>query len=182
LENLNLQRNVLRGALPSGFTNLVKLVILNLSNNFFSAQLPEDMSVFSNLVELRINTNYASNVPTFGFSGTIPASIGSLTGLTILNLYENIITGTLPAEIGLLQNLQILDVAFTKLTGFVPGSYGALVSLEEFYITGTSIEGVIPDALCLIQDAYIQTECTVECECCAVCLDSAGTAPAKRNM
>ena len=179
MEDLNLEANILRGGLPDGFTNLVKLVLLNLSENFFQGQLPEDMGAFSNLVELRINTNIASNNPIFGFAGSIPASIGSLTGLTILNMYENLFTGTLPAEIGLLQNLEILDVAYTALTGFVPESYGALVNLEEFYVYGTNVEGSIPDGICLIQDAFIQTECTmVECDCCADCFDS--SAPAVR--
>lgn len=170
---MNLASNILRGVLPIGFTNLVKLVYLNLSVNFFFGQLPEDMSVFSNLAELHINTNVASNNVIFGFSGTIPASIGSLTGLTILNIYENLFTGTLPSEIGLLKNLQILDVAYTELNGFVPDSYGALNDLEEFYMYGTSIEGSIPDGICLIQGAFIQTECTMECDCCADCFDSA---------
>ena len=130
------------------------------------------MGAFSNLAELHINTNIASNNVAFGFAGSIPASIGSVTSLRILNMYENLFTGTLPPEIGLLQNLEILDVAYTPLTGFVPESYGALVNLEFFYVFGTNVEGAIPDGICLIQDALIQTGCTIQCDCCVECFDS----------
>ena len=40
-------------------------------------------------------------------SGEIPAELGSLTNLQVLNLYDNELSGTIPAELGQLTNLPV---------------------------------------------------------------------------
>ena len=91
--------------------NLVKLIVVDLSDNFLAGPLPADWSPMTELVELKLNTNYATNNVNFGFSGLIPASLGSLEKLVVLEMHENRFTGPLPRELGNLKNLQILDVA-----------------------------------------------------------------------
>ena len=57
-----------------------------------------------------------------GMTGTIPAELGSLTGLTVLSLVENDLTGAIPVELGNLTNLTGLHLGGNLLTGCIPGS------------------------------------------------------------
>ena len=51
---------------------------------------------------------------------SIPAELGSLTGLTHLDLSDNSLTGAIPAELGLLHNLEELRLSGNSLTGCIP--------------------------------------------------------------
>ena len=53
-------------------------------------------------------------------TGSIPASIGALTGLTMLDLAVNSLRGSIPASIGSLVNLQYLLLDHNLLTGTIP--------------------------------------------------------------
>ena len=55
-------------------------------------------------------------------TGTIPAELGILTGLTFLNLEGNYLTGTIPVELGNLTNLTGLYLGGNLLTGCIPES------------------------------------------------------------
>jgi Leucine-rich repeat (LRR) protein len=52
----------------------------------------------------------ALELPRYNMSGTLPASIGNLTGLTILDLSSNRLHGTLPSTIGLISGLLELNL------------------------------------------------------------------------
>ena len=168
LEVLNLEENVIRGRLPSGFAeSLLSLRVLNLSRNFFAGPIPANIGRMSQLIEIRLSTNFAD--PVFGFTGPIPASIGLLGDLLRLDLNENRLTGTLPSQIGFLQNLQLFNVGFNpSLAGTIPTEYGNLDNLKAFYIIGTGINGVVPGAMCS-SDPFIQIDCSdqIACSCCA---------------
>ena len=167
LQVLDIATNFLNGTLPLGLQNLQNLIFFDLSQNFLGGPLP-DFSNFLKLVEVKLNTNYATNGPEFGFSGTIPSSLGLLTSLVTLDLYENRLTGVLPGELGSLIKLQVLDVASNTLTGFVPQEYSGLSSLKALYLNGTHIQGSIPTKMCSLQ-AYIEVDCSVSCSCCSQC-------------
>ena len=53
-------------------------------------------------------------------TGTIPAGLGSLTGLTHLDLSDNSLTGDIPAELGLLHNVVSVKLSGNSLTGCIP--------------------------------------------------------------
>ena len=53
-------------------------------------------------------------------TGTIPAELGSLTGLTHLDLSDNSLTGDIPAELGLLSSLVSVKLSGNSLTGCIP--------------------------------------------------------------
>ena len=65
----------------------------------------------------------------FGLSGAVPAEIGQLTLLRVLNLNDNKLT-SLPAEIGQLTLLKVLWLDENQLTS-LPAEIGQLVSLKE---------------------------------------------------
>ena len=65
----------------------------------------------------------------FGLTGAVPAELGQLTSLRLLNLHGNQLT-SLPAEIGQLTSLEGLNAGGNKLTS-VPAEIGQLTSLKE---------------------------------------------------
>jgi len=64
-----------------------------------------------------------------GLSGPMPADLGDLTGLTLLDLGRNAVSGEIPAELGNLTQLTILGLGTTELSGSIPPELGNLASL-----------------------------------------------------
>lgn len=66
-----------------------------------------------------------------GIAGTIPAELGRLSNLKILDLRDNELTGEIPTELGALMNLRELRLRGNKLTGCIPQEVLAIPSLEQ---------------------------------------------------
>ena len=79
--------------------------------------------------------------------GSIPAELGQLTNLIVLNLKGNNLTGEIPAELGQLTNLIVLNLRGNNLTGEIPAELGQLSSLKELYLRGNQLTGCIPPGL-----------------------------------
>jgi len=84
------------------------------------------------------------NLRTNGMTGTIPASIGSLKNLQVLDLGGNAINGSIPAALGKLVNLQTLNMDNTSLSGSIPSSLGKLVNLQVLNLFNNHLSGIIP--------------------------------------
>ena len=100
-----------------------------------------------------------------GLSGTIPAQLGSLTALTILDFSTsqqicedyvcrdteehelNRLTGTIPTELGNLSNLVHLDLHRNQLSGPVPTELGGLSNLTWLSLWENELSGSIPTQL-----------------------------------
>ncbi|KAH7527936.1 hypothetical protein FEM48_Zijuj05G0019000 [Ziziphus jujuba var. spinosa] len=80
--------NNLSGDLPIEMTNLLGLVVLNLSRNRFTGHIPKSISKLKQLSSLDLSSNR--------FSGAIPQSLGSLSFLGYLNLSNNELSGPIP--------------------------------------------------------------------------------------
>ena len=76
--------------------------------------------------------------------GTIPASIGSLTNLTMLYLNNNQLSGSIPTEIGNLTQLTSLYLLANQLSGSIPVSIGNLTKLAALWLDGNKLNGSIP--------------------------------------
>lgn len=61
-----------------------------------------------------------------GLSGSIPSSLGGLTGLTALGLAYNALSGTMPSALGALTKLTYLTLDNNALTGPVPSAFCSL--------------------------------------------------------
>ena len=93
------------------------------------------------------------NMSDRSLTGTIPAELGALTGLTQLYLYDNQLSGAIPAELGNLTNLTELRLDNNRharypnvvLSGPVPASFTALTSLTEFHVQHSRV--TVPSAL-----------------------------------
>ena len=77
--------------------------------------------------------------------GQIPAAIGLLDHLFILDLNGNAIAGPIPPAIGRLQRLRDLTLRDTGLEGPVPPEIGNMVGLEYLSLTNTNLTGPLPE-------------------------------------
>ena len=76
--------------------------------------------------------------------GVLPASIGDLENLKVLELSFNKLSGTIPVEIGQLSNLEILIINGNNLQGSIPSSIGNLNTLKELHLSSNGLTGLIP--------------------------------------
>ncbi|XP_056162962.1 receptor-like protein 6 [Syzygium oleosum] len=129
LRRLNMDVCNLYGVFPSAILHLPKLRYLGVGfNKDLKGQLP-DFNSSSLLEHLRL--------PVTSFSGELPASIGNLRSLRILNLNSNTcnLTGSLPMSIGNLPSLSYLDIAGCKFSTSIPASFANLSNLEYLAVT-----------------------------------------------
>ncbi|CDP11199.1 unnamed protein product [Coffea canephora] len=79
--------------------------------------------------------------------GTIPTSLGNLTNLTVLHLYDNQLSGSIPEELGNLELLTDLELDRNELNGSIPKSFGDLSNLEFVFFRENQLSGSIPEEL-----------------------------------
>ncbi|KAK8514514.1 hypothetical protein V6N12_057416 [Hibiscus sabdariffa] len=101
---LNLSSMDLTGTIPSQLGNLSFLVSLNIRYNSFHGSLPFELT---NLHRLR-HLNFGKKSFSGELCGVIPSSLGNLSKLEQLVLYNNHFKGQLPISIGNLSNLKWL--------------------------------------------------------------------------
>lgn len=87
---------------------------------------------------------------TDGLSGSIPADVGLLTALTVLELNENELTGALPSQIGVITALTTLTLEQNRLTGSIPTEIGSLTTLTNMQLGGNGLNGSIPSQIGLL--------------------------------
>ncbi|KAH9793662.1 Receptor-like protein 7 [Citrus sinensis] len=108
--------------IPSEIMNLSRLSHLNLYNSSISGQIPSEIYRLSMLKDLILSYNY--------LSGKVSSSLGNLTKLVNLYLsFNNRLSGELPATIGGLASLNLLDADGCSFSGQVP-SLGNLTKLK----------------------------------------------------
>ena len=146
LENINFANNNHIGKISEAFESLSggclsnRLKSLNLEHNSFTGRLSMDqIGEFRNLVDLSLGSNK--------ISGSIPASIGTLSALEVLDLSANNLIGALPESLGLLSNLRLLDISSNQLGGIVTEAHFAyLTNLRTLYASETPLTlSVSPD-------------------------------------
>ena len=91
-------------------------------------------------------------LPKSRLTGSIPAQLGLLDGLTHLNLGGNQLSGTIPAEIGDLSNLQLMWFSNNGLVGHVPMELDELKNLFNWRLGGNRLAGCVPKGLASVQD------------------------------
>ena len=78
--------------------------------------------------------------------GQIP-DVRGLTELTSLDLGDNQLSGTIPDWLGSLTGLDDLSLRDNRLTGPIPAELGHLVALQDLYLDDNQLSGAIPDWL-----------------------------------
>ena len=80
-------------------------------------------------------------------SGTVPASLSTLTKLTLLDLSYNGLSGAIPPGLRGLSQLTTLDLSDNALSGAIPPELGDLSSLGALYLHDNALSGAIPPEL-----------------------------------
>ena len=80
-------------------------------------------------------------------SGALPAVIGDLGGLKVLDLSGNRLWGALPREVGNLSVLEVLDLSGNSLSGALPGEVGGLSVLTNLDLSSNNLSGGLPAGL-----------------------------------
>ncbi|GJS31154.1 kinase-like domain-containing protein [Tanacetum coccineum] len=120
--------------------NCTRLADLNLAKCNLTGVLPLSIGNLSDqLQSLFLVENH--------LFGSLPSSIGSLVGLTTLDLGRNQFKGNIPTTIGELQKLQALGLYSNKFSGAIPDAIGNLSMLTQLYLDYNKLEGRIPSSL-----------------------------------
>ena len=82
-----------------------------------------------------------------GLTGNIPAALGRLSHLTILQLSDNELWGPIPAELGRLSGLELIVLSENELNGEIPPELGGLASVSHLSLSGNELSGAIPAEL-----------------------------------
>jgi Leucine-rich repeat (LRR) protein len=98
-----------------------------------------DLSVFANLTML-VKLSMANN----NLSGSLPANVGSLKSLKLMDISNNRFSGPIPEDIGNLRSLQNLSLAGNNFSGPLPDSIDRLMSLQSLDVSGNALSGPLP--------------------------------------
>lgn len=79
-------------------------------------------------------------------SGSIPESLGSLSKLQSLLLYQNSLSGPIPDSLGSLRVLYTLDLSNNELSGPIPSSLGSSSNLRSINLSNNNLTGPIPES------------------------------------
>ena len=112
LRILNIRHNDLHGGIPQSITNLSKLYMLDLSNNKFNGTIPYHLERLSGFATSQKNhsSNYALyEEMTIGMKGMEARLSYELSTNTIFDLSSNNLTGEIPATIGRMSSLRLLN-------------------------------------------------------------------------
>ncbi|PWA67873.1 Leucine-rich repeat-containing protein [Artemisia annua] len=164
LELLDISRNLLEGKIPGdGFSNLTKLLHLDMQYNYFNGSIPSQLFQLTNLRYLDMSNNNLEGklgpelgsfrklttlwLSNNGFQGPIPAQLFELESLRDLDLSRNNLGGSLSPEIGKLRNLESLSLDNNFLWGNIPEEIGNLTKLRYFSLYNNSFSGGIPSSI-----------------------------------
>jgi Leucine-rich repeat (LRR) protein len=82
-----------------------------------------------------------------GLAGTLPAALGNLSNLRVLELEGNGLTGAVPKDLGRLGNLRSLRMGLNQLSGALPKELGSLSRLETLALPFNRLSGGVPSEL-----------------------------------
>ena len=92
----------------------------------------------------------AFDVTTNKVSGKIPATIGLLTGLSMVDLSDNSLSGKIPLEMYNLTNLEVLNIYWNHLSGSIESNIGQLIKLSSLNLVSNTLSGKIPSTVGLL--------------------------------
>jgi Leucine-rich repeat (LRR) protein len=93
----------------------------------------------------------------FHMVGSLPSSIGNLTGLEVLSLPENVLRSSIPPEIGQLSRLQSLQLSVNRLTNTIPTQLWTLKKLVNISLDVNRLTGTLPVDIAELQSLQILT-------------------------
>ncbi|PSS02999.1 Receptor-like protein kinase [Actinidia chinensis var. chinensis] len=86
----------------------------------------------------------ALNIPSMGLVGTLPPSLGNLSFLVRINMFNNSFYGHLPEDLAKLRRLKYISVRLNNLGGQMPSWLGSLRNLQFLLLGNNNFTGKIP--------------------------------------
>ncbi|GLJ09846.1 hypothetical protein SUGI_0116920 [Cryptomeria japonica] len=137
---LKLNGNQLSGSIPPQLGRLRLLAELNLEQNQLSGTIPESLSNCTDLQGLSLGYNL--------LHGNIPPAVASLRNIVLsFSMPRNLLAGKIPAEIGGMKFVTVIDLAGNHLGGEIPTSLGNCVELLQLNLSNNRFSGQIPQTL-----------------------------------
>ncbi|KAL8227733.1 hypothetical protein R6Q57_015317 [Mikania cordata] len=141
LRILDLSRNYLNGTIPSTWATM-QLHNLSLMGNRLSGPFPKALTRMSTLLDLSLEGNR--------FTGSIPQEIANLKNLERLVITSNDFMGELPVALGKLTNLTDLRISDNNFTGKIPNFISQWTQIGKLHMQGCSLEGPIPSSISVL--------------------------------
>lgn len=118
------------------------------NTNWFETDTPSDW------YGVTVENGHVSNLslPHNNLVGELPSSLGNLSEIKFLNLWDNAISGTIPAELGNLYNLLELSLGDNDLEGTIPPEIWNLPKLIKLHLHGNRLTGGIPPEIGKLAD------------------------------
>ncbi len=89
--------------------------------------------------------NWSDSLPITRWDGVSLG--GTPLRVTGLELSGHGLNGEIPAELGSLSSLEVLDLRRNRLTGEIPGELSSLAGLERLFLSGNQLTGCVSDGL-----------------------------------
>ncbi|CAN6247471.1 unnamed protein product [Urochloa humidicola] len=173
LRVLDLSWNRLTGPIPPWIGELDRLFYLDISNNSLHGEIPassltrmtgfvagggeDDAAVQDFPFFMRRNTsvqgrqyNQVSSFPPSlvlshnNLTGGVPAALGGLTKLHIVDLSWNSLSGPIPPELSEMASLESLDLSRNSLSGPIPPELTRLSFLSHLDVSHNNLSGEVP--------------------------------------
>ena len=160
LTRLSMREVFLGGEIPiMSKGNLSSLTILYLDGNRLTGTLTNEIAWLQSLERLTLSNNAE-------LKGEIPASLGQMPALRVLDLSGCRFEGLIPeglSEAGMLEQLYLNG---NYLTGAIPASFGELQNLNIFKFEMNSGMTEVPGEVCALQLGTLIGGCDINCDCC----------------
>ena len=163
LKFINLSGNALTGTITTRISELQRLEVIQMHHMNLTGPVPTSFS--SSTWFLNLGTNL--------LTGSLPESWGTtMPALETVVLNANSLTGTLPTTLGQLSKLVSLQIFDNVLTGPLPSELGQLNSMVSLLVERNLLTGSVEGSLCSSSQEWIDlgADCAeIECPCCTVC-------------
>lgn len=116
--------------------------VIQLPDNNLRGPLATEIFSLQKLEVLTMDSNKRIN-------GTLPAAIGDLTELKIIDLDDNDLSGTIPEELWQLSKMQVLDINTNNFVGTISTAIANLSSLNVLQLEVNQFTGSVPTSALL---------------------------------
>lgn len=136
--------------ITSGKLRSLKSLILEHTKTLPNREFGCYSNIPNSIGNLSSNLFFLSMV-TNPISGSIPAVIGKIVGLTRIQLGDTLLSGTIPQEIGNLWRLELIDLSNNTISGKIPLTFGNLTRMTMLFLQSNELEGNIPEQMSSVQ-------------------------------